>query len=146
MPGTTTTLLVSAGACIVGGVVGGLLVKKVSSKSVEQAPQKWIKVGVVKELVIYPVKSIPGISVTETQLGSMGFVGLGSPLLRDRVFVIANEKGEVFTQKKIPILALTRVQVEGNQLIISYVKDPSKQITVQVPLDTDLEHPIKTVT
>lgn len=158
---SSTTLAVSAG--VVGGVVGGLIMKKVikASGSVDELPQKWVKVGEVKDLVIYPMKGLPGLSLTEAELGSMGLKGMnpftksenhnlinhfkimiiaafknqgmGSPLLRDRVFLIANEQGKVFSQGKFPMLALTRVRVEGNKLHLSHVNDPTMNLTVDVP-------------
>lgn len=73
----TTALAVSAVA-VAGGLIGGLIMKKVTAaaNSVDKLPEKWGKVGKIKDLLIYPVKGMPGISVNEAVLGRLGLKGL----------------------------------------------------------------------
>lgn len=74
----TAALVVSAGACMaVGGILGGLMVKKISAdaSSTDKLPEKWVKVGKIKDLIIYPVKSMVGIPVNEAVLGRLGLHG-----------------------------------------------------------------------
>jgi hypothetical protein len=60
----------------------GLLTLKQKSLAIEDAskeskvlPEKWIKVGTVKTLTLYPVKSCCGIDVDEAQIAEMGLKG-----------------------------------------------------------------------
>lgn len=72
-----SSLVVPACACIVGGVVGGLIAKKVleTSAPIDLLLEKWMKVGQIKDLLIYPIKGMPGFSVKEAFLGRLGLKG-----------------------------------------------------------------------
>lgn len=39
-------------------------------------PEKWVKVGTISDLVIYPVKSLPGITVTQAVTTILGLQGM----------------------------------------------------------------------
>lgn len=72
-----SSLVVPAGACIVGVVLGGIIMKKAinASGKVDKLPEKWVKVGKIENLFIYPVKGMPGISVREASLETLGLKG-----------------------------------------------------------------------
>lgn len=72
-----SSLIVPACACIAGGVVGGLTAKKVfeTSAPIDLLPNKWMKVGQIRDLLIYPIKGMPGFSVKEASLGRLGLKG-----------------------------------------------------------------------
>ncbi len=74
---SSKSLVVPAGACIVGGVIGGLIANKVlkASKPIDTLPEKWVKVGQINDLRIYPVKGMPAISVKEASVGRLGLKG-----------------------------------------------------------------------
>lgn len=74
---SSKSLIVPASTCIVGGIIGGLIAKKIikASESVDTLPEKWVKVGQINELLIYPVKGMPGISVKEASVGRLGLKG-----------------------------------------------------------------------
>ena len=55
---------------------------------------KWVHVGYLDEIFIYPIKGGKGKSVTSAYLGPLG---LKSGLLRDREFMIVDKK---YTQKR----------------------------------------------
>ena len=55
---------------------------------------KWVHVGYLDEIFIFPIKGGKGKSVTSAYLGPLG---LKSGLLRDREFMIVDKK---YTQKR----------------------------------------------
>jgi uncharacterized protein YcbX len=136
----TSSLILPAGACVAGCIVGGLIMKKVGSCSgpTDTLPEKWVKVGQIKDLLIYPIKGMPGKSVDEAVLGRLGLKATNNPHLRDRVFIIVNETGKFFSLGKFPIFALTRIDIqEGNKLHLSHSKDPSMDIVIDIPTSVD---------
>jgi len=108
------------------------------SAPVDKLPEKWVKVGKIAELNIYPVKGMPGTSVDEAMLGRLGLKAINNPHLRDRVFIVCNEEGKCFSLGKCPIFALTRANLEeGDKLHLSHVKDPSMDIVIDIPTTVD---------
>lgn len=75
-------ILLPAGACLAGCVAGGLLMKKIiqGTNGADQLPEKWMKVGEIKEIRIYPVKSIPPTSVNAAIIQDAGFIGRSLPI------------------------------------------------------------------
>ncbi|CAL8142134.1 unnamed protein product [Orchesella dallaii] len=131
-----STLAISAGACVAGGIVGGLIMKR-TAKTTDQLPEKWIKVGEIKKLNVYPVKSMSGVSVNEAVVARLGLQGPNNPLLRDRVFAIVNAKGVCVTQKQCPKFAKVEAKVDGDQLHLTYLLDPSINIAVDIPTSAE---------
>jgi uncharacterized protein YcbX len=65
----------------------------------------------LKELHIYPIKSARGISLKTAQLDARG-------LELDRHWMLVDDDGNFLTQRKIPRMALIRVEVRENHLAV----------------------------
>lgn len=63
-------------------------------------------------LHIYPVKSLAGISLTETEVEERG-------LLWDRRWMLVNEQNQFLTQRNFPRMALLHTKITGNELVVS---------------------------
>ena len=70
-----TTAALSAAACVTSAALAALAVKA-RSGSGNKIPQKWIRVGTVSELMIYPVKGCQGTHVREATLTKLGLKGI----------------------------------------------------------------------
>ncbi|MCZ7583142.1 MAG: MOSC domain-containing protein [Deltaproteobacteria bacterium] len=66
----------------------------------------------LSELVIYPVKSLAGISRPEMTLTSRG-------IAYDREWMVVDEKGRFLTQRTLPRMALVRTAIEDGALVLS---------------------------
>ena len=68
-------LLAGIGGAVISTTAAMAVARKVMKMSGEdrRKPEKWIKVGMVKEFRIYPVKSCQGISVEEATATKIGF-------------------------------------------------------------------------
>ena len=92
------------------------------------------KLGIVSELFIYPVKSLPGIPVTDAVLHSTGLAMSSNPLVADRKWMLVDENGSFLTQRQLPKMALIKLSVEGNYLVMSA---PGKWFKARVAIDLD---------
>lgn len=73
-------------------------------------------VGTVSKLIIYPVKSLPGVEVDSVEVTTLGFkVGP----FHDRQWLIATKVGGFITQRIEPSLALLSLQLHGEELWIN---------------------------
>ncbi len=72
----TTAATVSAAA--ISGVVASYVWKEYISRKPIPTPKKWIRVGTVKDLIIYPIKSCKGVSVPEVTATNIGLKGKSS--------------------------------------------------------------------
>ncbi|XP_012582226.1 PREDICTED: mitochondrial amidoxime-reducing component 1, partial [Condylura cristata] len=86
------------------------------------------QVGTVAQLWIYPVKSCKGVPVSAAECTAMG---LRSGHLRDRFWLVINEKGNMVTARQEPRLVLISLTCEGDALTLSaaYTKDLQLPIT-----------------
>ncbi|XP_003265125.1 mitochondrial amidoxime-reducing component 1 isoform X1 [Nomascus leucogenys] len=80
------------------------------------------QVGTVAQLWIYPVKSCKGVPVSEAECTAMG---LRSGNLRDRFWLVINQKGNMVTARQEPRLVLISLTCDGDTLTLSaaYTKD-----------------------
>lgn len=78
----------------------------------------------IKELHIYPVKSLGGISLQEARLTSKG-------LMYDRNWMLLDENGVFMTQRKFPKMALIQTKIEDGDLVFSQKKTSS---TASIPI------------
>ncbi|KAF3823107.1 mitochondrial amidoxime-reducing component 1 [Mirounga leonina] len=87
------------------------------------------QVGTVAQLWIYPVKSCKGVPVSAAEGTALG---LRCGHLRDRFWLVINEKGNMVTARQEPRLVLISLTCEGDALTLSaaYTKD------LQLPLKT----------
>jgi len=68
---------------------------------------------VVKELYIYPIKSLAGISVSSAKTEEMGFEN-------DRRWMLIDEENQFITQRKYPVLSQFYPGIKENSIEISY--------------------------
>ena len=93
---------------------------------------------VIKELMIYPIKSCKGISVKSATVAKTGFE-------HDRTFMIINEKDSKFvSQRKYPTMALIETVIDGETLIVSAPHKTEK--TLIIPLIEPSAKATRTVT
>nr|XP_017502831.2 mitochondrial amidoxime-reducing component 1 isoform X1 [Manis javanica] len=80
------------------------------------------QVGTVAQLWIYPVKSCKGVPVSAAECTALG---LRSGHLRDRFWLVINEKGNMVTARQEPRLVLISMTCEDDTLTLSaaYTKD-----------------------
>ncbi|XP_058555996.1 mitochondrial amidoxime-reducing component 1 isoform X2 [Neofelis nebulosa] len=80
------------------------------------------QVGTVAQLWIYPVKSCKGVAVSAAECTALG---LRCGHLRDRFWLVVNEKGNMVTARQEPRLVLISLTCEGDALTLSaaYTKD-----------------------
>jgi uncharacterized protein YcbX len=77
-------------------------------------------------IYIYPIKSASGIALEMAQVGKRGFQ-------YDRQWMLVDERGKFLTQRQFPRMALIKVQLEGEYLVIAA---PQRQ-SLYVPLHLD---------
>jgi len=129
----------------VGGVAAGIAFSKyfvkIPSETLgnPESLRKWAFVGRIKKLVIYPVKSCPGIEVDTAQVTALGladgrkykiliqiqqrrqspcFISV-SEFFRDRIFLIVDSNGDFKTLRQFPSLALVRLSVREDGIEFS---------------------------
>ncbi|XP_069971142.1 mitochondrial amidoxime reducing component 2 [Penaeus vannamei] len=78
-------------------------------------PDTWEEVGVVSELLMYPLKSARGLSVEE---GRATEFGLASGALRDRSFMVMTSEGTFITCRQVGRLATVVFEVEGQRVTL----------------------------
>ncbi|MCU0414482.1 MAG: MOSC domain-containing protein, partial [Ignavibacteriaceae bacterium] len=67
----------------------------------------------LSEINIYPIKSLGGISLQSSEVEERG-------LKYDRRWVLVDESNTFFTQRDFPDMALIKVSVEKNGLMLSH--------------------------
>lgn len=82
----------------------------------------------IKQLFVYPVKSLAGIAVQQWPLLKTG-------LKHDRQFMLINEKGVFLSQRTTPQMACIKTAIEDETLTLSHAEYGS----VSLPLNTDPE-------
>lgn len=98
----TTTNLVAAGAVLLIICVVGYVVAYLAS---EPTP---VKVGEVRSLVIFPLKSARGVPVQAALLDERG-------LAFDRQWMVVDERGNFLSQRRAPRLALVQAELPTSQ-------------------------------
>ncbi len=71
---------------------------------------------VLSEINIYPVKSLAGISLNESEVTDRG-------LKYDRRWMIVDENNSYITQRTVPLMALINVKMDGSNLELSHKKN-----------------------
>lgn len=67
----------------------------------------------ISELYIYPIKSLGGISLSYAEVTDRG-------LKYDRRWMLVDEQNRFLTQREYPQMALLKVQVESNNLLVTH--------------------------
>jgi uncharacterized protein YcbX len=74
------------------------------------------KTLLVQDIFIYPIKSLSGIRLTKAKVEEKGFA-------YDRRWMLVDQEGIFLSQRKHPELALFRVEIDGEALVVTYQKD-----------------------
>lgn len=93
----------------------------------------------LSEIWIYPIKSLGGISLQQSNVTHRG-------LEHDRRWMLVDDDGVFLSQRTTPELALFQTEIEGDFLIISHKESPNNKI--KAPLNPALQEDrenIKTV-
>ena len=84
---------------------------------------------VVSQLLIYPIKSMGGISLSASLVEERG-------LQYDRRWMLIDEKNRFITQREHPQLALLRTSIGNDHLEIFHLHDPSDKILILLEAPT----------
>ncbi|CAG7820423.1 unnamed protein product [Allacma fusca] len=126
---TTRILAVVTAAAASGAIIAGCVLQVVNNrKNLGKTPKKWIRVGEVSQLNIYPVKSCKGIQANEVLTTMVGMKV--TDYLRDRVFSVVTSNGSIRSQRQLPRMALIGVSITDNQLTLNAPDMPEIIITI----------------
>lgn len=78
----------------------------------------------LSEIWIYPVKSMGGISLQQAQVMQKG-------LQYDRRWMLVDDEGNFMTQRKLPEMALFKVELKSTHLLVQFQNE-----SIQVPLNS----------
>ncbi|KAM4809237.1 mitochondrial amidoxime-reducing component 1-like [Rhinophrynus dorsalis] len=109
----------------VTAVVSWMWWRKRSSHHVELE-----QVGVVSQLLIYPIKSCRGVSVQEADCTTLG---LRSGELKDRHWLVVTEEGNMVTGRQEPRMVLISVNARGDSLCLEAPGMEELLIPVSLP-------------
>lgn len=87
----------------------------------------------LKDIFIYPIKSLGGIRLESALLEERGFQ-------YDRRWMLVNENGLFCSQRTHPQMALLQVQMEANGLLVHSKSEPNQSI--HIPFETKNEEEI----
>ncbi|KAG8430858.1 hypothetical protein GDO86_019851 [Hymenochirus boettgeri] len=88
------------------------------------------QVGVVSQLLIYPVKSCRGVLVQEAECVELG---LKSGELKDRHWLVVTEEGSMVTGRQEPRIVLISATVVGEYLCLSAAEMPEILVPLVLP-------------
>lgn len=93
----------------------------------------------IKEIIIYPIKSLPGIRVSEAVVTTKGLLGYPTSLgLRDRGFMIVDKNGTFLTLRThADIFTCIKVALEESYLVLS----APECTDLRIPLAQEEESP-----
>lgn len=79
----------------------------------------------IKELYVYPIKSLGGISLKEAKLSDTG-------IQFDRYWMLVDEEGKFITQREFPQLALFQLQLFEKSIVVTFNKD-----VIEIPIHVE---------
>ncbi|MEP1085508.1 MOSC domain-containing protein [Algoriphagus sp.] len=79
---------------------------------------------VIQDLYIYPIKSLGGIRLTEARVEERGFE-------HDRRWMLIDESGKFMSQRAFPQMALLRVAIAEDFLLVHHLSRPDE--VIQIP-------------
>jgi len=74
-------------------------------KQKPQPPSKWRKVGELSDMMVFPVKSLGAVRMTEMECTTLG---LKSGWLRDRILLVIDLEGRFLTARQFPKMVNVR--------------------------------------
>ncbi|XP_061174331.1 mitochondrial amidoxime-reducing component 1-like [Saccostrea echinata] len=110
-------------ATVLGTLAAGALIKHLSAAYI--ASKDFVYVGKISELHVWPVKSCGGLKVDKGQCEHTGlfYGGIG-----DRTWVIVSPDGGYVTQRQEPKMALIKIRLQGNILILEAPGMPTLEL------------------
>ena len=85
----------------------------------------------ISELFIYPIKSLGGISLQQAEVTDRGFKF-------DRRWMLVDNNNRFLTQRDFAVMALLKVSLADDGLLVTYTGDGSKTLIPFEPLKKDL--------
>lgn len=70
--------------------------------------------GAIKEIYIYPIKSLPGIKVDKCKVTIHGIAHGDNPQVIDRKWLVIDKNGKFQTQRVLPRMTLINVKLDGD--------------------------------
>ncbi|XP_071945758.1 mitochondrial amidoxime-reducing component 1-like [Antedon mediterranea] len=104
-----------------------------------KSSKRFIEVGRVSDIIIYPVKSFKGISFHDDEV-ECSMRGLKYGSLRDRKFMVVNENNRFATARQEPTMQLIEPSLsdDGQNLILS----AKNQEPLRLPVNADVAQPL----
>lgn len=90
---------------------------------------------VLQDIFIYPIKSLGGIRLTEAKVEEKGFQ-------YDRRWMLVDKSGRFVSQREFPLLALLRVELQENGLLVYVKNSPLRQLLIPFGLAEGPEIPV----
>jgi len=90
----------------------------------------------LSELHIYPIKSLGGISLQQSEITETG-------LKYDRKWMLIDDEGTFVTQRKHFELAMLQVKIDAETLSVSHKKDPAISISFSLEENTGITIPVR---
>lgn len=87
--------------------------------------------GIVKEIYIYPIKSLPGIKLNKCLVTAYGIAHPDNPSIADRKWMIVTETGQFMTQRQIPRMALIQPRLHKDCMTLSAPNKSDLHIPMQ---------------
>ncbi|XP_018368957.1 PREDICTED: mitochondrial amidoxime-reducing component 1 [Trachymyrmex cornetzi] len=84
-------------------------------KQKPQPPSKWRKVGELSDMVVFPVKSLGAVRMTEMECTTLG---LKSGWLRDRTLLVIDLEGRFLTARQLPKMVNVSPSFSGSVLTL----------------------------
>lgn len=78
---------------------------------------------VIKDLYVYPIKSLAGIRLAEANVEERGFT-------LDRRWMLVDETGKFISQRTCPIMAMLKVEIGADALSVYHLSSPSNLISI----------------
>ena len=86
----------------------------------------------ISQLFIYPIKSLGGIALQQSLVTSRG-------LQHDRRFMLVDENNRFVSQREFPEMALLKVSIEHNQLLVYTNANPNDNIKLPLQVESGSE-------
>ncbi|KAK6154797.1 hypothetical protein DH2020_009045 [Rehmannia glutinosa] len=83
-------------------------------------------VATVKSILVYPIKSCRGISLSQSPISSTGFRW-------DRQWLVVNPKGRAYTQRVEPKLALVQVELPNEAFSVDWQPNKHSYLVIRGP-------------
>lgn len=115
---------------LLAGTVAGVLVAGYIYRQWSKRQKEFVQVGTVTKIYIYPVKSCRGIEATEADAFE---IGVQYKDINDRHWIVADERGNMLTQRQVPKLAIVVPSIHGHELHLN----AENMETLKLPIHMD---------